>query len=134
MTDLSGTWLGTYWQRRNPTRFELTLIHSGSTLTGHSLDDSHLGEAVWSGTLTGRYLHCTKRYSLKKQRPVNYRGTVSEAGNAMQGTWDFGLWGSGNWEAHRSGESLTLSLRQRLSEQVPLSRGTTGTRSRLESW
>ncbi len=87
MTDLSGTWLGTYWQRGQPIRFELTLLQSSSTLTGHSLDRSHMGEAVWSGTITGRHLHCTKRYPLKQQRPVNYRGTVSEDGNAMQGTW-----------------------------------------------
>ena len=123
MTDLSGTWLGTYWQRGKPTRFELTLIHSGNTLTGYSLDQSYMGEASWSGTVTGRHLHCTKCYPLKQQPPVHYRGTVSEEGNTMQGTWDFGPLGSGTWEAHRSGENLTLSLRQRVGKSVPVTAG-----------
>ncbi len=45
MADLGGTWLGTYWQVGIPTRFELTLIQTGNTLTGRNLDDSYLGSA-----------------------------------------------------------------------------------------
>ncbi len=29
MADVSGAWLGTYWQQGNPTRFEATLIQGG---------------------------------------------------------------------------------------------------------
>lgn len=134
MTDLSGIWLGTYWQRGKPTRFELTLLQSGNTLSGHSLDDSYMGEATWSGTVSGRHVHCTKRYPLKRQPPVNYKGTVAEDVNAMQGTWDFGLLGAGTWEAHRCGENLTLSRGQRLSEPMLVPRGANGTRSLLEFW
>ncbi len=121
MVDLSGTWLGTYWQHSNPTRFELTLIHRGNTLTGNSLDHSYLGEACWSGTVSGRHIQCTKRYLLKQQPPINYQGTVSEDGNAIHGTWDFGRLGSGTWEAHRSGESLTLTLQKNVETRVPAS-------------
>lgn len=114
MTDLSGTWLGTYWQQGKPTRFEATLVQSGNTLTGSTLDDNYLGEACLSGRVIGRQAHFTKRYLLTKQMPVNYQGTVSEEGNTMQGTWDFGPLGSGPWAAHRQGESLTLSLQKQL--------------------
>jgi hypothetical protein len=37
MADLSGTWLGTYWQQGDPTRFEVTFIQSGNTLSGPDL-------------------------------------------------------------------------------------------------
>ena len=120
MTDLSGTWLGTYWQRGKPTRFEATLIHSGNTLTGSTLDDSYMGEACLSGTVAGRHVQFAKRYPLKRQIPVNYQGTVSEEGDTMQGTWDFGNLGAGHWEAQRQGESLTLTLKQRVGERVPV--------------
>jgi len=119
MADLSGTWLGTYWQREQPTRFEATLIHSGNTLTGYILDDSPMGEACLSGEVIGRRVQFSKRYLLKKQIPVNYQGTISEEGNSMRGTWDFGILGSGPWEAHRQGENLTLELKnQRCAIEV----------------
>ncbi|XGV99717.1 MAG: hypothetical protein ACAF41_12365 [Leptolyngbya sp. BL-A-14] len=118
MTDLSGTWLGTYWQRGKPTRFEATLVQGGNTLTGNTLDDSYLGEACLSGSVIGRQVQFAKRYLLQKQMPVHYQGTVSEEGNTMQGTWDFGSLDSGRWEAHRQGESLTLSLQKHLTART----------------
>ncbi|MGA1355681.1 MAG: hypothetical protein ACO35Q_03260 [Prochlorothrix sp.] len=49
MADLSGSWLGTYWQLGNPTRFEATLVQGGNSLTGNILDDGPLGEAQLTG-------------------------------------------------------------------------------------
>ncbi|MBD2629596.1 hypothetical protein [Trichormus variabilis] len=121
MADLSGAWLGTYWQDGNPTRFEATFIQSGNTLTGNILDDSYLGEAQLSGEVIGRQMHFTKKYLLHKQTPVNYQGTISEDDDFMQGTWDLGMFGSGNWEAHRNGENLSLELKNRLENRVPIS-------------
>lgn len=121
MADLSGMWLGTYWQEGNPTRFEATFIQSGNTLTGNILDDSYLGEARLSGEVIGRRVQFTKKYLLHKQTPVNYQGTVSENDDFMQGTWDLGIFGSGNWEAHRSGDNLNLELKNRLENRVPVS-------------
>lgn len=54
MANLSGTWLGTYWQQANPTRFEATFIESSNTLSGNILDDNYLGEAKLSGEVIGR--------------------------------------------------------------------------------
>jgi hypothetical protein len=121
MADLSGAWLGTYWQNGNPTRFEATFIQAGNTLTGSILDDSYLGEARLSGDVIGRRVQFTKKYLLHKQTPVNYHGTISEEEDFMQGTWDLGIFGSGNWEAHRSGENLSLELKNRLENRVPVS-------------
>lgn len=121
MADLSGMWLGTYWQEGNPTRFEATFIQSGNTLTGNILDDSYLGEARLSGEVIGRRVQFIKKYLLHQQTPVNYQGTISENDDFMQGTWDLGIFGSGNWEAHRSGDNLNLELKNRLENRVPVS-------------
>jgi hypothetical protein len=43
MADLSGNWLGTYWQDEIPSRFEATFVQSGNTFNGSILDDNYLG-------------------------------------------------------------------------------------------
>ncbi|MEB3277727.1 MAG: hypothetical protein VKK42_02245 [Lyngbya sp.] len=119
MADLSGTWLGTYWQQGEPTRFEATFVQSGNTLSGSILDDSDLGEARLSGTVTGRNVSFTKRYLMTSPQSINYVGTISEEENYIQGTWNIDTRFSGPWEAHRSGENLVAELESRKSEQVP---------------
>lgn len=120
MADLSGTWLGTYWQGGVPTRFEATLIQSGNTLSGNILDDSYLGEAKLSGEVIGRRIQFIKRYLTTSPAPVSYTGTLAESEDFMQGQWSLGSFDSGAWEARRSGEDLMISLKARLAEQVPL--------------
>ncbi len=120
MADLSGTWLGTYWQQGSPTRFEATLLQSGSILSGSILDDSFLGEAQVSGEIIGRSVRFTKRYLTTSRKPVTYTGTLAEAEDFMQGQWFLVGSDSGPWEAHRSGEDLMISLRARLAERIPL--------------
>ncbi|HEY9823937.1 MAG TPA: hypothetical protein V6D19_00700 [Stenomitos sp.] len=110
MADLSGSWLGTYWQRGKPTRFEMTLIQGGSTLCGNILDDRSLGEAVLDGQVIGRSVQFFKRYLDADLESVNYKGTLSEDGNSMRGSWDFyGVLGFESWEAHRVGDNVTLT-------------------------
>ncbi len=113
MADLSGTWLGTYWQSGQPIRFEATIIQAGNTLSGHILDDNYLGEARFSGTVMGRKIDFTKRYLISTPEPVNYTGSVSEDENYIQGKWNIGFIYSGAWEAHRSGENLILNIETR---------------------
>ena len=86
MTDLSGMWLGTYWQRETPTRFEMTLVQGGNTLSGSVLDDGYLGEAQLSGTVTGRQVQFVKRYMAQSVPSIDYSGTVSEDGVASPGS------------------------------------------------
>ncbi|MHC5721987.1 MAG: hypothetical protein ACYTX0_60710, partial [Nostoc sp.] len=62
MADLSGNWLGTYWQDDIPTRFEATFVQSGNTFSGSILDDNYLGEAQVNGEVIGRTVSFTKRY------------------------------------------------------------------------
>ncbi len=78
MADLSGTWLGTYWQRGVPCRFEATLLQSGNTLTGNILDDSYLGEAKLSGEVIGRRIQFTKQYLTTSPDLVSYSGVWSK--------------------------------------------------------
>jgi hypothetical protein len=110
MANLSGTWLGTYWQRNQPTRFEATMIQAGNTLSGNILDDNYLGEARFSGTVVGRQVQFTKRYLVSSPDPVLYTGTISEDENSIQGQWNISGIFSGQWEAHRSGDNLVINL------------------------
>lgn len=131
MTDLSGTWLGTYWQNSEPTRFEASLVQGGGTLSGNILDDGALGEAIVAGDVTGRRVSFTKRYLSGVQDVVTYSGTVSEDGNSIQGNWVIEVSQgrrkreklSGNWEARRDGDSLMQELMRRVQQQVPAGAG-----------
>ncbi|WP_013322560.1 hypothetical protein [Gloeothece verrucosa] len=121
MQDLSGCWLGTYWQEEIPTRFELTLVQGGNTITGNILDDSHLGEASLVGEVIGRKIRFIKQYLLASRHKVHYMGTISVDQNFMQGQWQI-EWLSGTWEAHRQEDHLTLNLetrRQQVLDKVP---------------
>ncbi|MDF5724134.1 MAG: hypothetical protein PUP91_27445 [Rhizonema sp. PD37] len=121
MVDLSGTWLGTYWQGESATRFEAILIQSGNSLTGRIQDDSSLGEAQLSGEVIGRRLSFIKRYLMIRNTSVDYVGTVSEDEDFIQGQWTIKGYDVGPWEARRSGESLTLNLEiQRSKVASPL--------------
>jgi hypothetical protein len=123
MADLSGTWLGTYWQWEVPTRFEVTLLQSGNTLTGNILDDGNLGEATLAGEVIGRRITFVKRYVSGSHHSVSYTGTVSESEDFMQGQWSISGVDSGSWEARRSGENLTAELQTRIAKRVPVSVG-----------
>jgi hypothetical protein len=118
MADLSGTWLGTYWQRSQPTRFEATIIQAGNTLSGNILDDNYLGEARFSGTVVGRQVKFTKHYLVSSPDPVIYSGTISEDENYIQGQWNIGWLFSGQWEARRSGENLVINIETRQTVDV----------------
>ena len=118
---LSGTWLGTYWQQANPTRFEVTFVQSGNTLSGNILDDNYLGEATLSGEVIGRKISFAKRYLIGSQYIINYIGTVSDDENFMQGKWRINTFNSGLWEAKRSNEDLMLELKNIVSQRLPLS-------------
>ena len=118
MADLSGSWLGTYWQHDQPTRFEMTLVQSGNSLSGSILDDSFLGEAHLAGTVVGRSINFTKRYVLSSSHPIDYSGTLSEDDVLLHGSWVIEVGFAGRWEARRSGEDLVADLKRRQSEPI----------------
>ncbi|MGF1513492.1 MAG: hypothetical protein ACFB5Z_07335 [Elainellaceae cyanobacterium] len=120
MSDLTGAWLGTYWQNSQPTRFEVTFVQANNTLTGRILDDGGLGEAQLSGDVTGRRVSFTKRYLTAANPPVEYTGTVAEDEGFMSGVWQIGSRYSGKWEAHRTGESLVAELNKQMERQPAL--------------
>lgn len=127
MSDLSGSWLGTYWQNGTPTRFEATLVQSGNHVSGRIQDDSYLGEAQMEGESVGRSIRFTKTYFSHPSGHIFYVGTVTEDGNFMQGEWtipsDRSGRDTGPWEAHRGDDPLTVELRSRLSSQEPVAVG-----------
>ncbi len=123
MADLSGTWLGTYWQSGVPTRFELTLVQGGNSLSGNILDDSHLGEAAVVGEVVGRRVDFTKSYLTGSRHSIIYTGSVSEDEDFMGGQWQIDEYFSGSWEARRSGDNLVADLASRVAKKEPVSLG-----------
>lgn len=123
MANVSGSWLGTYWQNANPTRFEVTFVQAGNTISGNILDDSPLlGEAQATGEIMGRTIRFAKRYLTTSIYPITYSGLIAEDENSMQGSWTIQGLESGNWEAHRSGDDLVAELQKRRLEAMPLGR------------
>ncbi|WP_088890476.1 hypothetical protein [Leptolyngbya ohadii] len=120
MNDITGAWLGTYWQNGKPTRFEATFVQGGNTLSGSILDDGMLGEAQLTGDLVGRRIQFTKQYISSPNTPIQYTGTLSEDGNSMSGKWTIDKRHSGSWEAHRNDNDLMAELKARLAKQVPV--------------
>lgn len=125
MSDLTGAWLGTYWQNGHPTRFEVTFVQASNSLSGSILDDGGLGEARLSGDVTGRRVTFTKQYVTAANPPVYYTGTVAEDDGFMSGVWQIESKGkgrrqSGNWEAHRTGDNLVADLQEQLERKPAL--------------
>lgn len=120
MTDISGAWLGTYWQRGDPTRFEATLVQGGNTLSGSILDDCNLGEAQVSGEVVGRSIQFVKQYLTSSPTPIRYVGTIAEDDRSMRGTWSIAGRESGEWEAHRTGDNLLAELQERQAKELSL--------------
>jgi uncharacterized GH25 family protein len=118
MADLSGSWLGTYWQRGQPTRFEGSLVQGGNTLSGRILDDGPLAEAQIAGTVSGRQVSFIKHYLASNNAAINYTGTISEDGNYISGQWSINQFDSGDWEAHRNDNELMKSLTAMLEKQT----------------
>jgi hypothetical protein len=123
MADVNGSWLGTYWQLGEPTRFEVVFIQSGNSLTGSILDDSYLGEARLSGEVIERSISFSKSYLITSPDSVKYVGTVSEDEDYMQGNWSIGIWDYGNWEAYRSGDALKAITQTDASQNIPVAIG-----------
>jgi hypothetical protein len=127
--DISGTWLGTYWQAGSPVRFEVVFVQSGHHVEGNCLDDINgVGEALIQGDLRGLSIQFSKRYLHPGYLPIRYHGSIADDGNFMQGQW-FILTPSqrrsqqetGLWEAHRGEDPLAekwqLSLQLTLASK-----------------
>jgi hypothetical protein len=121
MVNLNGTWLGTYWQRGLPTRFELTLLQAGNSLNGNILDDNSLGEASVVGEVIGRRITFRKCYIVGTRHCVDYTGIIAETEDCMTGEWQVGLFDSGPWEAYRTEDNLSLNVEISRREKIYVS-------------
>jgi hypothetical protein len=128
MANLTGTWLGTYWQEDIPTRFEMVIVQGGNVLSGNILDDDSQREATITGEAIGRNVQFSKRYVGISQVNILYQGLLSEDENLMQGEWilqmsspTYGeMTDSGRWEATRSENDLANELTQYLAKKKEL--------------
>ena len=119
MANITGSWLGTYWQNGKPTRFEATFAQSNNVFSGRILDDGPQGEAQVSGDVIGRHIDFGKRY-FSIPGTIHYTGTLSEDENFLSGQWNIGSQHSGPWEAHRSDNNLANELQKRLQQNIPV--------------
>lgn len=118
MANVTGSWLGTYWQDGKSTRFEATFVQSRNVFSGRILDDGPPGEAQVSGDVIGRHIDFVKHY-FSIPGTIHYIGTLSEDENFLSGQWNIGNQQSGTWEAHRSDSSLASDLQKRLQKGTP---------------
>jgi hypothetical protein len=137
MANLTGTWLGTYWQNDMLTRFEMVISQVGNALSGNILDDGNLGEATITGEAIGRNVQFSKRYVSAFQGNIIYQGLLSEDENLMQGEWTLKMYSlaygemtdSGRWEASRSENDLSKELTQYLAKKKDLALVALGVKS-----
>jgi hypothetical protein len=128
MANLTGTWLGTYWQDDMPTRFEMVIAQGGNVLSGNILDDDSQREATMTGEAIGRNIQFSKRYINAFPGNIIYQGLLSENENLMQGEWRLKISSSaygemtdsGRWEATRSENDLSNELTQYLAKKKEL--------------
>ena len=120
MINISGMWLGTYWQRRIPTRFEFSLIQANNILSGRILDQNSLGEATIIGKVIGKSISFRKTYLMGSCHSIDYIGTIGDDFNSMNGTWQEDSFNQGNWEAHRQDDNLIIDLSYSRSKLITL--------------
>jgi hypothetical protein len=128
MANLTGTWLGTYWQDDMPTRFEMVIAQGGNVLSGNILEDDSQREATMTGEAIGRNVQFSKRYISIFQGNILYQGLLSENENLMQGEWTLKMsspaygemTNSGRWEVIRSENDLANELTQYLAKKKDL--------------
>ena len=102
-SDLSGSWFGNYYYASGstPFAFEAVFLQMGSSVTGNILDLGRLGEATVAGTFSPPKLKFTKMYYKGGHSQVTYRGTISEDGKTLSGSWEIVPIARGSWIAWR---------------------------------
>ncbi|MEM1368384.1 MAG: hypothetical protein AAGG02_10270 [Cyanobacteria bacterium P01_H01_bin.15] len=116
--NVSGSWLGTYWQQGQPTRFEMVLAQSKYALSGRAGDDGPLGESFLLGSVSGAQIRFTKRYLLYANHQIIYVGSLTDNQDFMSGQWSLGAYDAGSWEAHRNDNDQMLQKFQQRQKQV----------------
>lgn len=129
---MQGSWRGRYFYTGNvhqPCGFEAVFLESNGIIDGNILDDGNLGEASVGGTFTYPSIAFTKAYRQAGLSPVSYKGTMSEDGNRLSGTWAIrsgfsGTWTtkgnwSGTWVAVRLDGEEMLEFDETLGDERP---------------
>ena len=111
---VQGSWQGRYFYktRGDAYGFEAVFVDIQGRIEGNILDDSTLGEALVVGNFGYPSLEFTKMYLRKTgDTPLKYRGSMSEDGKMLSGTWSSGII-SGTWLAVRIDDSQDLKFEE----------------------
>ncbi len=111
---VQGSWLGRYFYktRGDAYGFEAVFVDINGRVEGNILDDSTLGEALVVGSFGYPSIEFTKTYLRKSgTSPLKYRGSMSEDGKMLSGTWSSGLV-SGTWLAVRTNDTDELKFEE----------------------
>lgn len=116
---ISGSWTGTYFYLgdASPCGFEVVFLEQNGLLDGNILDDSgggaNLGEAILSGTFSYPSVAFKKIYRNNGLDPIDYRGTMSEDGKMLSGTWVIKKSSvTGTWVARRAGNDEKFEFKE----------------------
>ena len=115
---IQGSWRGRYFYktRGEAHGFEAVFVDINGRVEGNILDDGILGEALVSGHFGYPSLSFSKIYLVKNshRQAVNYRGTMSEDGKMLSGTWYIsdGLTTTGTWLAVRLDENEEIKFEE----------------------
>lgn len=112
---IQGNWQGRYFYktRAEAFAFEAVFIEINGRVEGNILDAGRLGEAVVAGTFGYPSLEFTKRYYQETRGgPVRYRGTMSEDGKMLSGTWQLASGTAGTWLAVRTDDIEELKFEE----------------------
>ena len=125
MSNLTGHWLGVYWQHGQPTEFDMEVTDLGGVISGVIQDQGPLGlRATFSGDHSDCAIRFEKKY-LYLRCYIDYQGNVSSNGLAMSGQWsirsDSGVgWSDrGLWQAEKTGRSIGLEDTTAEEETTP---------------
>lgn len=113
---IQGSWKGSYYHDGEgaPHGFEAVFVECTGKIDGNILDHGELGEAMAIGTFSFPCINFTKVYQRKGTKPVNYRGTMSEDGKTMFGTWCLSYTKYyGTWIASRLDDSQELKFTEK---------------------
>lgn len=106
---LKGSWRGCYYYESTTDShgFEAVFIEQDGSVDGSILDDGRLGEARVAGTFSYPNLSFQKRYYNSTLEPITYKGTMSEDGKKIIGSWYINAKSKGQWVAWKiDGEEL----------------------------
>lgn len=109
---IDGNWRGHYTYAKQPdagSTFSAAFEDSKGALSGEIVDDEWLGAAILVGSFKYPDVQFTKQYTTLKVATIDYRGTMSDDGKTIRGSWvihESETTMRGSWHAYRIDQQL----------------------------